>query len=171
MKVVWLFGTAIAVFVLVVVSSIPMPTKLIYNGSRSAPIGFYWIDQQPINHGDYVLAHVPNRIRNLVEKRHYLPPDVPLIKRVAGVEGDTICRRDLEIIIDGVTVAMARNTDNLGRTLPDWQGCQTMTASYVFLLQDHHLSFDSRYFGPVRRSLIAGRAVKLRLPWQVHAEN
>lgn len=171
MKVVWLLGTAIPVFALVVVSSIPMPTKVIYNGSHSAPIGFYWIDQQPINHGDYVLTHVPNRIRNLIEKRRYLPPDVPLIKRVAGVEGDTTCRCDLEIIIEGVTVAVARNTDNLGRTLPDWQGCQTMTASYVFLLQDHHLSFDSRYFGPVNRSLIVGRAIKLRLPWQVHAED
>lgn len=164
MRAVWLLGTVIPVLALTVVSVAPTPVSLIYNGSASAPIGFYWINQQPISRDEYVLAQVPIRVRNLVENRHYLPPSIPLIKRVAGMESDTICRRDLEVTIDEVTVALARKRDRFGRPLPVWQGCVTLKPNEFFLLQGHPESFDSRYFGPVDRSLVIGKATKLRFP-------
>ena len=164
MRTVWLLGTVVPVLALTIVSVVPIPVRLIYNGSASAPIGFYWIDQQLINRDEYVLAQVPVRVRNLVENRHYLPPNIPLIKRVVGVESDTICRRDLEITLDGVIIALARKRDQIGRPLPDWQGCITLKPNEFFLLQDHPESFDSRYFGPVNRSLVVGKATKLWFP-------
>ena len=164
MKVFWLFGTAIPVLALAVVSSVNLPKKLIYNASESASIGFYWIDQERVSRGDYALSRVPKRVRNLVETRQYLPSDVPLIKRVMGIEGDEICRRGREILVDRATIAMAQITDRLGRELPQWQGCYTISADQVFLLQNHPQSFDGRYFGPVKRSLIIGRATRLQFP-------
>ena len=144
---------------------LPMPVKLTYNGSKSAPLGFYWIDQQAAIRQELVLVHVPNRVRDLVERLQYLPPGIPLIKRVIGIAGDTICRRGLTILINNVTVADARMNDSKGRVLPNWQGCQVLANDEVFLLQDHPQSFDGRYFGPVKRSLIIGRAKKLRFLW------
>jgi len=161
-----LLGAAIPVLALAVASFVSLPRKLVYNASASAPIGFYWIDQERVSRGDYVFVRLPERVRKLVEERRYLPPDVPLIKRIAGIAGEKICRRGQEILIDGVTVAVAQRSDGLDRELPKWQGCHILTQSTVFLLQDHPQSFDSRYFGPVDRSLIIGRAARLRFPWR-----
>lgn len=159
---------AIPVLALAIASAVSLPTKLIYNGSPSAPVGFYWIDDHRAERRDFVLVRVPDRVQNLVEERRYLPPDVPLIKRVAGADGDVVCRRDREIIIDGVTVTVARYEDALGRDMPVWTGCHVLGDRRVFLLQQHSQSFDSRYFGPVDRSLIIGRATYLRPPWRKH---
>jgi conjugative transfer signal peptidase TraF len=159
-----LLGTAISVLALTIASVISLPKKLVYNASASAPIGFHWIDQERVSRGDYVFVRLPKRVRKLVEERRYLPPDVPLIKRVVGIAGDKICRRGQDILINGITVAVAQRSDGLGRELPKWQGCHILMKDNVFLLQDHPQSFDSRYFGPVDQRLIIGRATKLRFP-------
>lgn len=160
-----LLGTAIPVLALAVALTISLPKKLIYNASESAPIGFYWLDQKSISWGDYVLVSVPERVRNLIEEREYLPSDVPLVKRVVGLTGDQICRRSEEISVNGTVVAIAKNRDRLGREMPVWHGCFILTEHTIFLLQDHPQSFDGRYFGPVDRRLIVGRATRLRFPW------
>lgn len=166
MRIVALSAMAIPVLALAAASVAELPTKLVYNGSASARIGFYWIDNVPVGRGDFVLMDVPDRVRNLVETRRYLPPGMPLIKRIVAVGGDEICRRKRQILLDGVTVAVARNEDRLGRPLPAWQGCKVLREDQIFVLQLHRDSFDGRYFGPADRSLIIGRAIWLRLPWQ-----
>lgn len=166
MKRVVLLGTAIPVLALGLASAVNLPKKLIYNASESAPVGFYWIDQQPISRGDYVYVPVPGRVRKLVIERGYLPPDVPLLKRVVGLNGDRICRDRTEISVNGTVVATAKLRDGLGRKMPDWHGCHIITERTVFLLQEHPQSFDGRYFGPVDRRLIFGRATRVRLPWR-----
>jgi conjugative transfer signal peptidase TraF len=148
-----------------------LPEKLIYNASASAPTGVYWLDNRPIERGDYVLVRVPERVRKLVEERGYLPADVPLIKRVVGAGGDEICRLGREIRINGETGATALTVDGAGRLMPAWQGCYVLSSDRVFLLQDHPHSFDGRYFGPVHRRLIIGRATRLRLPWRPREES
>lgn len=161
-----LFVTALPIVALAVASVASLPKKLVYNASESAPVGFYWLDNRPVERGDYVLVQVPEWVRQLVESRKYLPPDVPLIKRVAGVEGDEICRSGHEIRINGESVARVRISDGLGRPMPVWRGCHLLHGRRIFLLQDHPQSFDGRYFGPVDRRLIIGRATRLRLPWR-----
>ena len=157
-------AAAVSMIALGVGSTANLPTKIVYNGSPSAPIGLYWIDRAPIERRDFALVRVPKRVRNLVEARGYLPPAVPLIKRVAGVDGDRVCRRDGRISINGKVVASAQDADSMGRPLPEWRGCHILTRRTVFLLQDHPRSFDGRYFGPVDRRQILGRA-RLIVGW------
>lgn len=166
MKRVVLLAAALPVLALGIASMVSLPKKLLYNGSASAPVGFYWLDGRPFQRGDFVALQVPDGIRELVEDRGYLPPDVPLIKRVAGGPGDEICRVGLEVRINGVTIAMAQSVDGSGREMPVWSGCHVLHGRRVFVLQDHPASFDSRYFGPVDRRLIIGRATRLRPPWR-----
>ncbi|WP_421950814.1 S26 family signal peptidase [Pelagibacterium sp.] len=161
-----LSAMAIPVLALAAANIAELPTKLVYNGSASARIGFYWIDDTPVGRGDLVLMQVPERVRSLLKTRRYLPPGMPLIKRIVAIGGDEICRRKREILLDGVTVAVARNADRLGRSLPDWQGCRVLRNDQIFVLQAHPDSFDGRYFGPVDRSLVIGRAIWVRFPWQ-----
>ena len=171
MRRVLLFGTVIPVLALAFASTVSMPKKLIYNASASAPIGFYWIDQRPILRGDYVYVRVPERVRDLVIERGYLPPDVPLLKRVIGLYGDRICRQFGEISVNGLVVATAKLRDGQGREMPVWHSCHILTERAVFLLQDHSQSFDGRYFGPVDRRLIIGRATKLRFSWRKRGDS
>ena len=166
MRRIWLIATAVPALALAVASLVSLPKKLIYNASASAPMGLYWLDNRPVERGDYVLVRVPDRVWNLVIERGYLPPDVPLLKRVVGVNGDRICRQSDEISVNGSVVASAKRRDGQGREMPDWNGCHILTEQTVFLLQDHPQSFDGRYFGPVDRRLIIGRATWLRLPWR-----
>ena len=163
-----LVATAIPVLALAVASAAGLPKKLVYNASESVPVGFYWIDRQPILRGDYVYVRVPERVRNLVIEHGYLPPDIPLVKHVVGLNGDRVCRAGTEISVNGAVVSTAKRQDRLGRQMPDWHGCHILTERTVFLLQEHPRSFDGRYFGPVNRHLIIGRATRLRLPWRKH---
>lgn len=166
MKLALLLGTAIPVLALGLASAVNLPTKLIYNASESAPIGFYWIDQEPISRGDYVYVRASERVRNLIIEREYLPPDVPLVKRVVGLTGDRICRAGVEVSVNGTVVETAKKRDGLGREMPGWHGCHIVTGRTVFLLQDHPWSFDGRYFGPVDRRLIIGRATPVLFSWR-----
>lgn len=170
MRCAWLIGTTIPVMALAAVFFTDVPPKLVFNASQSAPIGFYLVADGSVNRGDFVLARVPEQVRNLIAKRGYLPPGVPMIKRVIGVEGDRVCREEQKILVNGVTVTVAKQADVLGRPLPDWQGCETLDNDRIFLLQEHTDSFDGRYFGPVDRRLIIGRATRWRPPWQSDRE-
>ena len=158
-----LIAAFIPVVAIGVASAFNMPTKLVYNASASAPIGFYWIDQVSVSRGDTILIRLPKRVRKLVEFRQYLPPNVPVIKRVMGIKGDKICRRGQEILINNVAIAVALSEDDQGQKLPVWSDCTTLGLNSFFLLQRHPESFDGRYFGPIDRALIIGRARKLEI--------
>ncbi|MHA7774680.1 S26 family signal peptidase [Roseibium sp. M-1] len=144
-----------------------LPLKLVYNGSASAPTGFYRVDQMPARRGDYVLIEPPEWLKNLIEVRRYLPPGIPLIKQIAATKGDLVCRWNNRIFINGVLAANAKTKGKNGWQLPRWQGCHQLQDHQIFVLQPHPESFDSRYFGIVDRSRIVGRATRLNLPiWQ-----
>ena len=157
-------AAALALAALGAAALVEMPPVLVYNGSASAPIGFYRIDSQPLQHGDYVLAEVPEEARALATDRGYLPSDMPLIKRVAGLEGDRICRIAAFVLVNGTLAAIARRNDSQARPLPAWESCETLGPNRVFLLQDDPRSFDGRYFGPIDRALVLGRATPLAPP-------
>ena len=77
----------------------------------------------------------------------------------AALGGDTVCRRDLLIEINGTPAGSARRRDSLGRELPVWKGCRTIAADELFVMNRRAPgSFDGRYFGPVARADVIGRA-------------
>jgi conjugative transfer signal peptidase TraF len=135
---------------------------LVWNASASAPIGLYRVlPGKPIR-DDLVLVRTPNSVRQLAAERGYLPQNVPLVKRVAAVDGDVICAAANVISVNGRVVAERMARDRLGRPLPAWTGCQTLEPDDVFLLmEDVTGSFDGRYFGPVHRAAIIGRLAPL----------
>lgn len=108
-----------------------------------------------IKRGDIIAMPMNSTAQNyLVEKLVY-PKDTMLIKRVAGLAGDFVCRHDSVVTINKRTLVAARS-DRQGNLLPAWNGCRTLSTSEVFLLGDHPASFDSRYFGPVSQGELAG---------------
>jgi conjugative transfer signal peptidase TraF len=85
----------------------------------------------------------------LVDELGY-PKRTLLIKRVAALSGDVICRHGMRVTINAQTVT-AQSKDRFGNLLPVWDGCAVLLPNQVFLLGDHPSSFDSRYFGPVTK--------------------
>jgi conjugative transfer signal peptidase TraF len=84
------------------------------------------------------------------------------VKRIAATNGDVVCAVDRTIVIDGVAVATRLAADSSGRPLPFWRGCRRLRSGEFFLLMRHVPdSFDSRYFGAVKRSAIIGRLMPL----------
>lgn len=144
-------------------ASPPRP-HLLWNASASAPVGLWRVvPGARVGHGDMVIARLGPPWRSLAARRHYLPANVPLLKRVAAMSGDRVCAFGPWIFVEGRVVAVRRGADRLGRPLPWWQGCTTLRDGAALLLMDDPASFDGRYFGPVDRHAILGKAVPLWL--------
>lgn len=139
----------------------PAP-RLVWNASASAPIGLYRVVPDNAARGDLVFVHAPESVRQFADERHYLPSNVPLVKRIVAAGGDNVCAAGNAIFINGRLVAERLTTDRLERPLPSWSGCHLLDKGEVFLLMKGVAdSFDSRYFGPVSTAAIIGRLVPL----------
>lgn len=141
----------------------PMPINLVWNASASAPIGLYAIARDgPFEGADLVAVDAPEPLATFLAARGYLRRGVPLLKRILGVSGQTVCRENLVITVDGVAVGAALKQDRIGRNLPVWQGCRRIPAGEVFLMNKQvRDSLDGRYFGLTSTNQIIGRAVPL----------
>ena len=142
----------------------PVPRLLVWNASASAPLGLYAVRPHvPIRRGDMVIAWTPEPARSLAAVRHYLPQNVPVVKRSVAVAGDRVCAAGRTVSINGKVAAIRRNADAAGRPLPSWAGCRRLVDGEHLLLMDHPASFDGRYFGVTQATDILGAA---RLVWE-----
>ena len=139
------------------------PPRLIWNASASVPIGLYAIHTVgALRVGDLVVATPPELLASLLADRGYLPRGVPLVKHVAALTGQSVCRNGLTVSVDAVKVGEARERDSRGRSLPSWQGCRVIAVAEVFVMNALSVdSLDGRYFGPLPAASILGRAAPL----------
>lgn len=162
----WRAAAALGALALALAGTIVAPPRprLLWNASASAPIGLYRIgDPAGAARDAMVVAWPPASVRLLAARRRYIPLNVPLVKRVAGVPGDRVCAIGASVRVNGRRVATRRARDGDGRAIPWWQGCVTLGPDALFLLMaDSPDSFDGRYFGPSARAEIVGTA---RLLW------
>ena len=134
-------------------------TIFVWNRTKSVPRGLYFVDRSmPVSKGDLVVFQPPDEVRRWLDKERLVGSDWPLLKHVAGVDGDEICRCGPGISVNGLHVADALQTLQTGSALPAWQGCRRLQTGEVFLLNDHPRSVDGRYFGAQRRAHILGVA-------------
>ncbi len=134
--------------------------RLIWNASASVPVGLYAVRPEIARkRDDLVVVAPPSPLADFLAEGGYLPRGVPLLKRIAAVGGQRVCRTGRVVTIDGTTIATALDRDRRGRLLPQWSGCLTLTPHQVLLLnRDVPDSLDGRYFGPLPTSTIVGQA-------------
>lgn len=149
----------VAISALGIASAVEFAPRLVWNASASAPIGLYRIERRVPEIGDFALVELGPALEKFIAGRHYLPADIPLLKRVAALPGDEICRDGEAIFINKTFVAEARKFDSEGRILPSWSGCFTLHSGEFFLLNDHEKSLDGRYFGATMAEDVIGVAV------------
>lgn len=136
---------------------------LLWNASASVPIGLYLLrPAHPLHVRELVTIDAPPHLAAFMATRGYLPRGVPLVKHIAALGGQIVCRQAGMITVDGRAVAAARTRDSLGRPLPAWQGCRRLRRGEVFLLNSAAPdSFDGRYFGVLSTATIAACAEPL----------
>ena len=141
----------------------PLPL-LVWNASASSPIGLYVVGSGNPRPGEMALAWAPPAARRLAALRHYLPYDVPLVKRVGAVAGARVCAKGPQVLIDGRLVAARLKRDRSGRSMPWWSGCRHLSCGDLFLLsRGVRDAFDGRYFGITHAGEVIGSA---RLIWR-----
>lgn len=152
-----------AALLLITLAMVHVAPRLVWNASASVPVGLYEIGSAtPLEVNDLVAVNAPEPLAAFLADRGYLPRGVPLLKRVAALPGQTVCRSGADITVDGNTVGDALDRDRLGRTLPIWQGCHRLGASELFLMNiGVRDSLDGRYFGPLAVTTVIGRATPL----------
>ena len=154
---------AASVSLLGVASIASFAPRLIWNASASTPVGFYTIGEVGnLDVTDLVAVDAPEPLATFLSDGGYLPRGVPLLKRVAAVPGQRVCRTGLAITVDGVPMGDALDRDRRGRPLPVWQGCRLVANGELFLMNwQVRDSLDGRYFGPLPASAVIGRATPL----------
>ena len=162
MKVGPLLGMTIAVALIVapMVTQQP-PLLVVWNASPSVPVGLYLITKASPRVGDLAVLRLPPVIAAFAARRGYLPTSAYLLKPIAAVAGDLVCRFGERVLVSGGLAGIAQDADADGNAMPTWQGCRVLQMGEVFVLADHPASFDSRYFGPLQTVSIVGRAVLL----------
>ena len=154
---------AASVSLLGVASIASFAPRLIWNASASTPVGFYTIGEVGnLEVTDLVAVDAPEPLATFLSDGGYLPRGSPLLKRVAAVPGQRVCRTGLAITVDGVPMGDALDRDRRGRPLPVWQGCRLVANGELFLMNwQVRDSLDGRYFGPLPATAVIGRATPL----------
>ncbi|MDP3747819.1 MAG: S26 family signal peptidase [Phenylobacterium sp.] len=131
------------------------PTLAVVNESASLPRGLYLrAPGAQAERGAIVAVPAPPAARPYLSELG-APAGARLLKRVAAVGGERVCAGRHEVQTPERRVTVPRR-DRRGRPLPAWRDCRNLAPDELFLLGDTPSSFDSRFFGPVRRAELDG---------------
>lgn len=151
----WL-GIGAAAIALLGVASVNARDWLLYNHTPSVATGWYVRSTDEIARGALVTVRAQDVAPDYAAARNFTDEGDRFIKRIAAIDGDSVCAEDDAIRINERTVAHRAAQDSQGGALPRWSGCRPLAADEVFLMGDTPDSFDSRYFGPVSAADIEG---------------
>ena len=162
----WFITSCLAVDAIIVGALFPPHARLIWNASPSVPIGLYVVHSaERVEVGELVVVRSPEVLERFMAARRYLPRGVPLLKHLAAVPGQRVCRIGDRISVNGEAVGLALDQDRESRPLPRWSGCRVISRGQVFLMNPRSAgSLDGRYFGALSARTIVGRADPLWTP-------
>lgn len=131
------------------------------NVSESLPIGIYIQTTASDYHtGDLVLFY-SEEINQFGEQRGYLRPGAQLGKRIIALPGDDIIA-SRKVIVNGERIgSIAQRSDSQNRPMQIFEYTGKVPVGHVFVLGDTQGSFDSRYYGFVKKDNINRRLIPL----------
>lgn len=104
----WALIAGVAVSLMLLPAVVASPPVLLWNASASVPIGLYAVHPMRILHvGEIVIVRPSGPLARYLAARHSLPEGVPLVKPIAALAGQIVCRVGGTISVDGVTLATA----------------------------------------------------------------
>ncbi len=135
---------------------------IIYNSTPSVPEGFYRYAGLEFDPGRIVLFSTPQIVRDYTLDHYSSEPLQYFLKPVLAEQGDHVCYRSGEFLLNGEVFADVESQDRSGNPLPVWNECRNLREDEVFVYSGRvKNSFDSRYYGPVAKEQIIGAFVPL----------
>ena len=156
---------SIAIALVLVTWLSPRPF-VIWNASKSVPIGWYYVEHRQPKLYEIAVVKLDSWPQFYASERGYLPEKVWLLKPVASMFPAVVCRFGNYVFVDGKLIAKAKNVDRQLRILPRWKGCLALESDELFVIARPKNSFDSRYFGPIKISQVAGVALRMHFPFE-----
>lgn len=139
---------------------------VLINTTPSEPPGLYLRTNAPPAVGRLIAFPAPAAAFPYADGHLAYLHRVPLLKAVGAAPGDRVCTTSGRLVINGQDRAAIANRDGEGRALPRWRACRTIGADELFVFSNRVAnSFDSRYFGPVRRSAYVAVYTPLTIIW------
>ncbi len=112
----YVLSTSFVVLAIAGRSSVSITPKLVWNASASAPIGLYTVrTAADLRVTDLVAVDAPEPLASFLKHREYLPRGVPLMKRIAALPGQTVCRNGSSVSVDTIAMGEALARDRRGR--------------------------------------------------------
>jgi conjugative transfer signal peptidase TraF len=158
-------GVAIIGIFILAVSAAAYAAGARINTTKSIPIGLYWISNEPVVKGAYVMFCPPQSSVFVESKeRGYIGAGFCpggfgyMMKRILAAKNDIVAINDEGVRVNGelLPLSVPRKVDTAGRALTQFHVDRyTLGEAELLLMSDvSDISFDGRYFGPVNRSQI-----------------
>ena len=137
------------------------------NFTASVPLGIWKLDGKELNCGGFVLVKPNDEVwYKLAANRGYFHESVPMLKKIAGMEGDLISydveTRAVTINGTGIPATEILSCDTEGRPLLCAVFPVTLRYGEAWLTSENMRGYDSRYFGAVSTDLLESMQLKLR---------
>lgn len=137
---------------------LPGKIDVVVSGSLSHRIFFLGKVPARIEGGEYMVFKYNHKVMNRFIKKALVRQDL-LTKRVACMPGQTLKVAPGRIFsCDGRPLGMALMTDSLGERLPVFDFNGLVPKGSYFMVGSNPRSFDSKYFGFVKKNEIVFRA-------------
>jgi conjugative transfer signal peptidase TraF len=135
------------------------------NTTRSIPVGLYWLTNEPVGKGRYVIFCPPQTpLFHEAKKRGYIGAGFCpggygyMMKRILAAKKDAVSINDEGVAVNGVFLPHSKpvKADKAGRPLRRFPlNHFTLNETETLLMSDvSDISFDGRYFGPISGSQI-----------------
>ena len=90
--------TIAAVFATIIA---PPRVLLVWNTTASVPVGLYVVSRATPRRGDLFVIQLPPEMETLAVSRAILTPNTPVLKPIAALFGDRVCRLGAAVTITG----------------------------------------------------------------------
>lgn len=150
--------------------------KMILNVTPSCPLGLYGTkpahNLKDLKKNQLVLicSDLTNPVIKLADQYKILPPGqscpeselAPLLKRLVGVPGDQVAITNQGITINGHKIENSKIKYKIFEQMIHPGDIYTLKSNEYWVMSSYNAdSFDSRYFGPVKRQQIKSRVYPL----------
>jgi conjugative transfer signal peptidase TraF len=138
--------------------------RVVIQVTPSMPRGVYWLDaSREIARGDIIVFDAPAGARRLISERDWWRFSVGyvLMKPVVARKADRVRVSSRGLFINGALFGAVDRFDSEGLPLPLREIDTVLSEQEYFTASSYEHSFDSRYFGVIRREAIKGVARRI----------
>lgn len=171
-----IFRWLIAIGIVLAIGAALATYHVTFNSTDSMPMGFYTVDPRAVvKSGSIVVVCPPSDVAKLGLSRHYIrlgrcdSGAAYLLKIVVATAGDVVVASDAGISVNGHLLPSSKTMvrDTAGRPLPHIDhGTYGLKAGQIWLWTPNPRSWDSRYYGPLASSDVAGIATLVLPVWE-----